>query len=439
VSAVLRVFWLFYTAFPLQRWLAVVGAAVGAVLIVVGLLSSQARIGAGYGALTFAVFTAFPALFACAALLRALSAPRSHQLFPHFRQRALLAVVLLVTSSVLWLFGIGLAATALIGNEAVPAAASFVFPFGFVTAVFVWVWLFSADWRWWSASLLLPLGAVLLTRAARGGADTGSLLLLVSIGASLAWVAFAAWFLRVRRVRPVMVTPPARNAGSWTGQLTREAAMRATIAWDGQPSLARTLLAAIGRGGGTAIVLLIAVALLPEVDRLPYLTSFPWPFASMALVGGHVGFVVRQSRLLWLRVGGSRDQIWRHIELAAWQTGLGAFTVAMTTALIGTVAFGTSVPELLFGVALCASAAAYGGYVALAAAPGARAQVMGFGLMAIAQLALLARADPALISVLLVLGAQLLGAALLRALAVRRWRKIDWRLVRPWKSFDRVL
>jgi hypothetical protein len=435
VSAVLRMFWLFYTAFPIQRWLAVVGAGIGGVLVLLGLLSSEPRVGVGLGALTFTIFTAFPALFAGGALLRALSAPNSHQLFPYFRARALLAAGLLVASLVLW-FGIGLAATAPLQNFVVPAAA-FVYPFGFITAVFVWVWLFSGDWRWWFASLLLPLGAVVLARTGQGAPATGSLVL--TIVASLAWVAFAVWYLRVRRVRPLMRMPAARKVDTWTGQLTRDAAMRATIAWDGQPSFVRTLLKAVGRGAGTGIVLLIAVLLLPKVDRLPLLTSFIWPFVSMSLVGGHVGFVVRQSRLLWLRVGGSREEVWRNIERASWRTGLVAFAVAMSTMLIVTVPLGTSARELILGVALCISAAMYAGYVTLATVPGVRIQVVGYGLMTIVQLALLARADPAVTSIAIVLAAQLLGAVLLRALAVKRWRRIDWRLVQPRKGMDRVL
>lgn len=437
MSAVLRVFWLYFTAFPVQRWLTGVGAAIGAVLVVVGLLSSEARIGVGLGALTFTIFTAVPALFAGGALLRALSAPRSHQLLPYFRVRALLAAALLVASLVLW-FGTAYG-VALLGNQGVPAAVLIVYPFGFITAVFVWVWLFSADWRWWSAFLSLPLCVVVLGRTGWGASGAGSLVLPVLIGASLAWAAFAAWYLRVRRVRPLMVMPAARKADGWAGQLTREAAMRATVAWDGQPSLTRTLLAAVGRGGGTGIVLLIAVLLLPQVDRLPSLTSFIWPFVSMSLVGGHVGFVVRQSRLLWLKVGGGRDEIWRTIERAAWRTGLTAFTVAMSTMLLVTVSLGTSARELILGAALCVSAAMYAGYLALATVPGVRVQVVGYGLMTIVQLALLARADPAVTSIAIVLVTQLLGAVLLRALAIRRWRQIDWRLVQPRKGMDRVL
>lgn len=437
MSAVLRVFWLLYTAFPLQRWLAVVGAAIGGVLVVIGFLSSQVEAGVGLGVLTFTIFTAFPALFAGGALLRALSAPHSHQLFPHFRVRALFAVALLVASLVLWFGGV-LALFAWLENVAVRPAV-FVYAYGFVTGVFVWVWLFSGDWRWGFAFLLLPLGFVMLVRTGAGATDAGSLPIPVLMAASLAWGAFAAWYLRVRRVRAVMSTPAARDPDSWTEQPTREAAIRATTAWNGQPSLVRSFLVAVGRGAGTGIALLIAVVLLPRVDRLPLLTSFLWPFVSMSLVGGAVGHVVRQSRLLWLRIGGGRDEIWRRIEQAAWRTGLAAFAVAMTTALIVTVPLGAGARELVLGLALCASAAAYAGYCTLAAVPGVRTQVLGFGLVTILQLALLARADPPVTSVAIVLVAQLLGAALFRALAVRRWRRIDWRLVQRPKAMERVL
>jgi hypothetical protein len=429
VSAVLRVLWLFYTAFPLQRWLAAVGAAIGGVLIVIGLLASEARAGIGVGALTFTIFTAFPAMFAGGALLRALSAPRSHQLFPHFRSRALLAAMLLVASLVLW-FGIGLALPPLLENRAVPPTV-LIYPFGFVTAVFVWVWLFSGDWRWGPAFLLLPLGFIALVRTGPGAPDAGSLPLIpVLIGASLAWVVFAVWYLRARRVRPMMLTPAGPGVDSWTEQPTREAAIRATIAWNGQPSLARPFLAGLRNGGAIGIGLLVLIVfVVPRVERLPMLTSVIWPLVSMSLVGAVVGRVVRQSRLLWLKIAGGRDEIRQRIERAAWRTGSATFAFVMTTALIVTIPLGGTARELILGVMLCTSAAAYGGYVSLASVPGVRVQVVGAGLMAVAQIALLARAEPALTSIAIILVAQLVGAVLCRVLAVRRWRRIDWRLV----------
>ena len=66
----------------------------------------------------------------------------------------------------------------------------------------------------------------------------------------------------------------------------------------------------------------------------------------------------------------------------------------------------------------------------MAAPTAIKMQLAGFGLMAAAQLASIARAD-AVTSVVMIIAAQLLGAAVFRALAVRRWRRIDWWQLQP--------
>lgn len=431
MSAIFRVWWLFYTAFPLQRWLAVTGAVLFGCFIAARLLLGAPPAAYGLGALIFTILTATPPVFAGGALLRALSTPRSHQLLPHFRGRMLAAVGLFVASLVLW-FAILLAVPVLLEGRAVPAAV-FGIPLAFVTAVFFWVWLFSGDWRWGLAWVLVPLGVVALVRTGPGSADAGSLPLWpLVIGAALAWAVFGVWYLRVRRVGPLMLTPAARRqVRSWTETPTREAAIRAVLAWNGEPGAVRPFLVAVGGSAAIGLALLLITLLQPKLHRLPLLTSFIWPFVSMSMVGAVAGRVAHQSRLLWLRIEGGRDDIRRRIERAAGRSGLAAFVVTMTIALLVTVPFAASTRELTLGLAVCASAALYGGYVALAAVSGVRTQLFGFGLMGVTQLALIARADPAVTSVAIVIAAQLLGAASFRALAVRRWRRIDWRLVRP--------
>jgi hypothetical protein len=437
VSAVLRVFWLFYTAFPLQRWLAVVGAVIGGVLIVVDLLSSETSVGIAAGALIFTILTAFPAMFAGAALLRALSAPRSHQLFPYFRLRALSAAALLVASLVLW-FGILLAAPALLVDRAVPPAV-LVFPFGFVTAVFVWSWLFSGDWRWAFAFVLLPLGVITLVRTGPGAPDAGTLPVIpVLIGASLAWMAFGVWYLRVRLVRPLMLKPASRDVVPWAESPTRNAAIRAVLTWNGHPGVLRPLLVAIGAGGAAGIALLVIAFLSQKSIVAPFISGFIWSFVCMTMAGGLTARVASHSRLLWLTIEGNRDDIRRRVERAAWRGAAAVLITFVVFALVVVFPLGASARELVLGLAVCSSATCYGVYVALAAPQTSKTQILGFGLMALAQIALIARAEPTVTSVAIVVAAQLLGAALFRLLAVKRWRHMDWRLLRPLKGLEGV-
>ena len=97
MSPVLRVCWTFYTAFPLQRWLAVAGVLTGGLALAGGIWSGDAAFYV-LGGIFFAVLAVFPAVFAGGAMLRALSAPRNHQLWPHFRVRMLVAVAVFVTT-----------------------------------------------------------------------------------------------------------------------------------------------------------------------------------------------------------------------------------------------------------------------------------------------------------------------------------------------------
>jgi hypothetical protein len=236
-----------------------------------------------------------------------------------------------------------------------------------------------------------------------------------------------------------MLTPKARDPDAWAGLLARDSAIRATLAWDGHPSLVRSLLTAVGRGGTGIGLLVLVVLVMPRIGPLPSLTSFVWPFVSMSLIGGAVYRIVGQSRVLWLKIGGGRDEVRRVIERAAWQTGLAAFSVVVIILLLLTVQrSGVTAREFVLGLTVCTSAAVYGGYVSLAAVRGVRTQIVGFGLMALAQLALLARGEPAVTSVVIIAIAQLLGVASFRALALRRWRQIDWRIVQPLRGLQRM-
>ena len=198
MSAVLRVWWTFYTAFPLQRWLAVAAVA--------GVFSPGDAPFYPLGAIFFAVLAVFPAVFAAGAVLRALSAPRNHQLWPRFRVRMLIAVALFVTTIALLPAALVMLA-AFADGRPLPAAV-LVYPFGFVTVAYRWTYLFSGDWRF---GLLFPVGlfaAVALLRVSFGpaGANATPVLSLVAAAALLAWVAFVVGYLSVRRVGQWMLT-----------------------------------------------------------------------------------------------------------------------------------------------------------------------------------------------------------------------------------------
>lgn len=366
-------------------------------------------------------------------MLRALSAPRSHQLWPHFRGRMLIAGALFVTALAL-LPPVLIVLPTFATGRALPAAA-LVYSFGFVTAVYLWAFLFSGDLRFGLLGPVFPVAVIMVLRGSTGSGETiaAPVLPLAAVTALLAWVAFGVWYLCVRRVGPWRLT--AARGAAWevpsNRPVTREAALLALLTGRVPTSFVRELSATI------ALAAVLGFLLgLPSSSRNPQLppASFVWPFIcfiSMAIAAMRTVPIAHQSRLLWLRIDGRRDGVRQRIERVAWRYWLTTFAGIVVFALVAPTVRGASLSDLAFGLATCASAVVYGGYVVLAAPTGVMTQIAAFGLMTVAQIALIVPADASNTSVALVVGAQLLGAALFRAFAVRRWRRIDWLLLQP--------
>ena len=68
---------------------------------------------------------------------------------------------------------------------------------------------------------------------------------------------------------------------------------------------------------------------------------------------------------------------------------------------------------------------------ALAATKGNLLQLASFAVLMVAQLGLLARSAPPLADVVIVTAIELVGAIAFRAIAVARWRRVDWVRLRP--------
>lgn len=102
----------------------------------------------------------------------------------------------------------------------------------------------------------------------------------------------------------------------------------------------------------------------------------------------------------------------------------------VTMAVLESIVFSAAFVEMAWALAVIASATLYGAYLGLASTRGYTFLVVGFALMAIAQMIIL---TPPLGSVRLIalMGLQLLSAAVLRTVLVQRWRDIDWLRFRP--------
>ena len=127
------------------------------------------------------------------------------------------------------------------------------------------------------------------------------------------------------------------------------------------------------------------------------------PLAFLLFFGERSVAIVRQSRLLWLNIPGSRDAVRNEIEKVLWRNlGFGAAILAIVAAIAASPLVGAGAARALLGLAVTAGAAIYGTYVAMAAVPSVATYFWGFGSMVLLQLVLLLRPEPSLTAVAVV-------------------------------------
>lgn len=248
-----------------------------------------------------------------------------------------------------------------------------------------------------------------------------------AVAALAAWVAFGIWYLRARRIKPLALLPQPQSR-SWSGRglgetTTREQALGVLVR--GQLPWSRSRLFA-GILNAAAFAVLVAIFAAPSSGVFPF-TSYVWPLVTMVVLWGKTTAIVRRSRLLWLRIPGARDVVRREVERTLLRNVAGAGLVLLgAAALYSSPLFGAPPSEALAGLALAVCAGLFGTYAAFAALPGNLAQLAAFAVLMVAQFGMLARASPALPDVVIVTALELIAALAFRALAVARWRRVDW-------------
>jgi hypothetical protein len=428
MNAVARVWWTLFTAIRLQRWLAGSGLVLAGLLAITGLVLREPLFGVVFSSLAFFILVVFPTLFASAAVFRALSAPRANQLLPKFRSRMLAAILALETTGLL-LFALLLFALAWFGGRAMPLQP-LIYAFAFATATFMLMFMMFGDWRWmWAWIGTFIAFSVLGQAAPRALAAIPPSAWLVA--ALAVWVAFAGWYLRARRIKPLSLVPQPPSL-KWPGSdigetVTRDRALRVLIG--AQLPWSQRLVT------GTANIVVFAVVAMifasPNGRFFPF-TSFVWPFGMMVLLWGKGTAIVHRSRLLWLRMPGARDVVRREVERALLRNLSGGCLLLLgAAALYSSPLLAAPPQEVLAGLALSICAALFGTYAALAATPGTLAQLATFAVLLVAQFGLLARLAPALPNVVIVTALELIAAIAFRVLAVARWQRVDWLQLRP--------
>ncbi len=441
MSAVLRVWWMFFTAVPLQRWL----GAFGCVLLLLGLAGallaerpSTATADFGLGFVGFGIFALLPAVVVTGALLRSLSAPLSHQLYPHLRIRLLLAVVMLI-ASVTGLI-VAFVATQAAAFPAVTWAGTAMAVIAASTATILATFVISGHWRasWLILALLFAIpywmngGGAALIRATGFSVTT-----VVGVLTALAGVVFATAYLRVSRIKPTTLPLPGGTlrdeATDRRPRFSRAAAARSLLGGTLERPLPRAVLAAVGFGAALMLLLTLLRFLPGSRTPTPPLLTFIWPMAAMFGVGPFAERAIRQSRLLWLHTGGGRRETLRVTEAFLARFYLVAAVVIVTAAALAPVFWPTTLREIGLLLAASLSAALCAAYVVLFARGSALISVVGFVMLLAAQVALIGLPKPAasVLGVATLTALQLGAAATLRFAAIRRWRTVDWLTMRP--------
>lgn len=422
---------LHFTTFPTQRALMQAGAvlvALGGTLTFGGLAGALLPL---VGAVTLlgAVLLLVPLAATLGIVFRMLSLPRTHRLLPFFRRRMLAATGLVLaaaTGATAWLVSSsdGLALSASIAYTAV------------AWSTLLWLPFFGQRGL---AALVPVLPAAWIAQRAFGLGVDDVPPLAVGIGLAAAWGAFAAWYLRAgpldalaphRSVR-LLGAPSATRDGARPRGLS--AAERTDLYVHGSPALfgprAKAMRYAIELCSVGVIYLVLGTIELASAVR----AAFATPFAAAVLAFPVALAAAARARRLWLRAPLGRAGLLGTVERALVRSEPARLTAFATAIVVVHASLAGIAPGQVVAIVLAVvTTAASGTFVGLMIPSRTRLVdwVVGgaYGLTALvgAVAAAVARTD-VLLGIACVLAA---GAVLCRLTAQRRWRRIDWLVLR---------
>jgi hypothetical protein len=443
MKAIARLAWTYLTAFPILRWVGIGSLA----SLPFAVLAIWHR---GFIALPIIAFAIQWVSMTIAAgyLFRVLSAPRSHRFLPHFRGRSLtafLAIVALVTSPWLVLgtlaalsqpYTVQLVAPLFIMTLAVGIA---FFPVG---AAVTFAVLIAISWA------VPQLAGPPAPRAAPPDIVLGPVAIsvfLLGVWAAL-WVLFSVWYLRVRRIEPFQ---PAAVILDKIG-IRRSPG---SVVFDRGSAMAATLSAAYPEGakqmGVWIALLIIGTKLAAGFARGAHVPYTAVIFVPALMIPGVVlvaiaSTLARRTKSLWLKSGLSRRDLLAATEKQIWRT-VASRSLALSVVLsIGiALTYDVPVPVLARALASAAATATLAVYLGVALVRDSRVIAAGLAALVFASAGVAlwavftapARDDVWLAATL----SQVAVALAFRAVAISRWRKIDWLVFKPIRIWSQSL
>lgn len=439
--AVLRIAASFFSIVALQRWMNWLAAA----LVLLALLNLK-NDGVLVLLLPAAGLLAIVPAFCGGVALRYACTHSLLHLRPHGRTRLLLGATLVITLTAAIIampFQIQAWSVALgsMHRPALPSPA-FIFQMAWTALAVLWLGMFLIC-RSQIAYAMFGVVPMILFFAARHLALRIEHFGWILPAGVLLWLAFAVWLMRTPQVARPAIMPSGATSDTHP------------FAWlmDVLPASPRnsashaTSLHLLGGGNAMFIVNGLWIALLflvaqfgmsntgrPRNNGIGLVLMLPF----LAFMFATVGFmIVRRARLLWLRMGADRHALFRTAETRG-LTAMGISWIIPAAAIVVSVAARgdyAATGLLLFYVlpALGLATAFFYGGMAMSHGLSVRDLLLGTGLAGLFVIYLfllepghLADAQRALVT----LGVTLAAALLLRALALRAWRRVDWRIAK---------
>ncbi len=465
MRGVLRIAGLLCSTLPLQRGIVAIGLALIA-LAQIGRLADPRALGLGLanGAASIGLALIFVAIsLPLGVTFRAISAPRTLALIPHARIRSLLAVLLVVLTLAAFAAGNFALLDAEFLSRVGPRiglGTLFIWVLGAETLMVLYFFLLSAS-KGNTLLVVFLLACIVGSHwsplrgrlSASWMTDPRFLLLLIAGG----WSDFALWYLIAGSISPATWgvrsagnrrwtwgRPPATGVSGSKGEprisLSRNSAMRVQLL--GLPSVAPIAKRSLGALLIFAILVGMATVWHPA-GSLPGTVAAAYMFFLYFALPVGVGLptavaawaVARRSRLLWLQSGCTRDELFRACERLAWlcfgavAAPVGALCVAVWICLPHPA--GDWRYLLVAALAPCACAL----YIGLMNVRGWKFIDAAAAILTMATAFVSFMAEPrfshATAVPWIIVGAETLCAIGLRALAQRRWRRIDWLICKP--------
>lgn len=456
MKAVLSLTRLYFSVFPIQRWLPWISVGLVAFFIVIfgtrwGISDYQDMAkGASIMLAVAVVLSLFPALFTAGPLFRYLSAPPSYRLLPYFRLKMLLSLG--VWFLVLFCLPASVAVFIVTSESVVSPIVPLATIFAFISGTFYFCFRLTAP----SPRTFFEIVAFLVLLQLLADFEdryqvTDQIVVFAAILMAVAWIVFVAWYLRAGTVSPV-----ARNWNGleWQGRRFREWQPRlpddvprnlaVTTILRGRPSRSLSMSSLSGEGmsslllvAGAAIGIGFLVGTVVSHDDSEMTVPIEFVIAMASGVGMGVGTHLMSSRvrMLWLISGVDRLGMFRVFEIETIKLAANAVVfLGLTFAGIqlGGVSINFNSALLMLALALgCGLSAIYVGL--FRARNLGLIEALGWILTAGASLAAyFAYRDghwPQLVPI--VVAGQIILAFILRWVAIKRWRKVDWLEFKP--------